>query len=324
MDLEFIVKELNELNFTAIDLETANEQRNSICSIGLVWVRNGIISEKKKILVKPQEMRFSIVNKRIHGISEKDVADAPEFNEVWEDLYPGIKNQILLAHNASFDIDALKQTLSGYGIAKPQNQFICTHKLAQQVFQDLENYRLNDIAEYLGLHLIHHDSLSDATVCAEIGIRAIPLYDKKQFNFRNDELTSNIEKKNSIDQKQNYFEGFESKKIKSSLLKPNLENANPDNPFYNKKVVFTGDLKEISRQDAAVKVQSLGADINVSINKKTEIVIVGNKPGPSKMKKIEELNSSGCKIRLIDEKEFLSIINSEDAEKASKLPPKSL
>lgn len=316
MELEYIIKDLNELNFTAIDLETANEQRNSICSIGLVSVRNGNIVDKQNIVIRPKELRFTEVNKRIHGISERDVIDAPEFNEVWEQLYPTLKHQILLAHNADFDMDVLKQTLNGYGIAKPENQFICTQKLAQEVFHELENYRLNDVAVYLGLHLIHHDSVSDATVSAEIGIRGIPLYNKKKFSFRHDELTHHIVKKSSAEQKDKYLDGFSTKKISSALLKPNLETANPDSPFYNKKVVFTGDMQAISRHDAAVKIQALGADINTSITKKTEIVIVGDGAGPSKMKKIEELNSAGCKIRLIYEKEFLSIINAQEGEKA--------
>lgn len=163
MELEKIIKDLNELNFIAIDLETANEQRNSICSVGLVTVKNGRIFEKQNILVKPKEMRFTEVNKRIHGINEKDVMTAPEFDEVWEQINPTISNQILLAHNADFDKDVLKKTLNSYGINKLNNKFICTQKLAQEVFHDLENYRLTDVAVYLGLQLIHHDSISDAT-----------------------------------------------------------------------------------------------------------------------------------------------------------------
>jgi len=309
MEIQEIIKDLNELNFTALDLETANEQRNSICSVGLVSVRNGVIADKKSFLVKPQELRFTDINKRIHGISEEDVINAPEFNAVWEQLQPLIDRQILLAHNADFDIDAIKQTLYAYNMNGLTNKFICTQKLAQEAFPDLENYRLTDVAIYLGLHSIHHDSVSDATIAAEIGIKAIPIYSKNFYSYGYEELTHYIVKKNSAEKKNSYLSGFNEKKIDSNLLKPNLDNANPDNPFYNKKVVFTGDMQKISRQDAANKIQNLGADINTSISKKTEIVVVGDGAGPSKIKKIEELNSQGCKIRLIYEDEFLSLIN---------------
>ena len=55
----------------------------------------------------------------------------------------------------------------------------------------------------------------------------------------------------------------------------------------------------------------MGADINLSINKKTDIVVVGQGAGPSKMKKIEELKIKGFSIRLIYEDEFISLIKQE-------------
>ena len=308
MELEKIIQDLNQLNFTAIDFETANEQRNSICSVGLVVVRQGKITNKQNHLVKPKELRFTDINKRIHGISEEDVFNAPEFNSVWEQIQHLIDKQIVLAHNADFDVDVLKQTLNTYKLPHPTSKYICTQKLAQETFSELKYYRLTDVAIHLGLNLTHHDSVSDATVSAEIGLKAIPLYDKKYYNYSHEELTYYINKKNSAKKKDNYTSGFSQKTIDSNLLKPNLDIANTNNPFYNKKVVFTGDLQKIGRQEAATKIQNFGADINTSISKKTEIVIVGNAAGPSKMKKIEELNSQGCNIRLIYEEEFLSLI----------------
>lgn len=308
MEIEILVKNLKDLNFTAIDFETANEQRASVCSIGLVTVKNGIINGKKNFIIKPKEFRFTDINKRIHGISEKDVMTAPEFDEVWNQLHPFIDRQILLAHNADFDIDVLKQTLNAYNINVPTFKFICTQKLAQEAFPDLQNYRLSDVAVFLDLNLIHHNSISDATLAAEIGIKAIPIYDIKYFSYGYDDLTYYIQKKGSADKNDNFSSGFSKKNIDSKLLKPNLDVDNKENIFYNKRVVFTGDLQAISRQDAAIKIQHLGANINTSISKKTEIVVIGNAAGPSKMKKIEELISLGCNIQLIYEKEFLSLI----------------
>lgn len=198
--------------------------------------------------------------------------------------------------------------MNTYKLPHPTSKYICTQKLAQETFSELKNYRLTSVAIYLGLNLTHHDSVSDATVSAEIGLKAIPLYDKKYYNYSHEELTYYINKKNSAEKKDNYTSGFSQKTIDSNLLKPNLDIANTNNPFYNKKVVFTGDLQKIGRQEAATKIQNFGADINTSISKKTEIVIVGNAAGASKMKKIEELNSQGCNIRLIYEEEFLSLI----------------
>ena len=79
-------------------------------------------------------------------------------------------------------------------------------------------------------------------------------------------------------------------------------------PFFHKKVVFTGVLQTMSRENAACLVQEMGADIDTSINKKTDFVIVGQGAGPSKLKKIDEFNSSGSSIKTLTEVEFLSKI----------------
>lgn len=50
------------MNYISIDFETANEKRNSPCSIGVVVVKNGEIVEKIHHLIKPKEMRFMPIN----------------------------------------------------------------------------------------------------------------------------------------------------------------------------------------------------------------------------------------------------------------------
>lgn len=307
MNVEEIYQNLSELNFTAIDFETANEKRNSPCSLGIVVVRNGVIVQENYFLIKPKELRFTEINYRIHGLTEVDVENELEFDKFWERNSDLFQNKIILAHNAEFDIDVLRQTLAAYNLPFPLLKFLCTQKLAQEAFTDLKNYRLSDVAEYIKFELNHHNSLSDARAAAAIGIRTIPVINKIQYSFEEEGLTHHIAKKVSADKKNSF--GFNGKHIDKNLLKPNLENANPNNPFYNRKVVFTGDLKSISRSDAAGKIQLLGADINVSISKQTQIVIIGQKAGPVKLRKIEELNASGCEIKVINEEEFLKIIN---------------
>ena len=80
---------------------------------------------------------------------------------------------------------------------------------------------------------------------------------------------------------------------------------NPDNFFYNKRVVISGIFESYPmREDLALILKKLGADVNTSISKKTDVVIFGNAYGPSKMKKVKELNESGCSIAILNEKEL--------------------
>jgi DNA polymerase-3 subunit epsilon len=307
MEIEKIINDLNQLNFTAIDVETANEKRASICSIGIVVVENGEIKKRIEHLIKPKELRFRDFNTQIHGLTENQVSNSPEFDEIWEKISNEFSERIVLAHNAEFDLGALRQTLELYKIDFPVLKYACTQKISQYAFQELKNYRLVDVASFLGLKFNHHNSLSDASVAATIGIRGLPLIDKKSYSYWSDELTQSLRKKESEEKKQSYI-GFGEKHLESKLLKPDLENADSKNPFYNKKVVFTGDLDSFKRQDAAIIIQKLGADINTSISKKTDIVIMGSGAGPSKLKKITELSDEGYEIEIINEQNFLILI----------------
>ena len=113
----------------------------------------------------------------------------------------------------------------------------------------------------------------------------------------------------SIEEKSSGGNYFASKRIDSELLKPITDVK--DNYFKGKRLVFTGDLQELSRAKAAEAVRELGADINTSISKKTEVIVLGRNPGPSKMDKIKNLIEAGVSIRLIEEPEFLELINAE-------------
>jgi DNA polymerase III subunit epsilon len=310
MDVQQTISNLDKLNFTAIDFETANEQRASICSMGYAKVRAGKIVETNHILIKPKDARFSPLNISIHQITEDMVENCPQFCDIWPILQPIIKDEILVAHNASFDIDALKQTLHIYGLELPNFKYMCTHKLAQIAFDELENYKLTDIAQYFGLEFQHHNSEADAIISAITAIAAIPRVPQQILSYKVDELTSMISKKGSSNKDSALDSIFKGKKINKNLLSK-LDTVNEGSIFYNRKVVLTGDLKSFNRNDAAARLHALGAKINTSISAKTNIVIVGANAGPSKMNKIEELINSGNNIRIIYEDEFIGILNTE-------------
>ena len=72
---------------------------------------------------------------------------------------------------------------------------------------------------------------------------------------------------------------------------------------------MTGTLSAFPKREVIAGIlKQYGADINTSISRQTDIVIVGAGAGPSKMKKIHDLNASGCQIRVVEEPEFHEII----------------
>ncbi|WP_372751427.1 3'-5' exonuclease [Labilibaculum sp.] len=161
-----------EMNFTALDFETANGQRNSACSLGLVRVRNGKIVECKDWLISPPEMYFHPINVSIHGITEEDVMSKPSFNYLWDEIENYLQGEIVIAHNASFDVSVLRACLKTYGIAFPEFDYLCTIQISRCIWPNLPNHKLNTLAHLFDIPLKHHDALEDTLACAKIAIKA--------------------------------------------------------------------------------------------------------------------------------------------------------
>lgn len=158
-------------SFIAIDFETANNYRDSACAIGLVRVENGDIVAREMRLIDPK-VPFEWFCINVHGLTEKDVIDAPLFNEVWEELAPFLEDaEFIVAHNARFDKSVLYKSCDRYNIPHPKHNFTCSIKAAKHCWK-LPSYTLNKVCSHLDIELNHHEALSDATACAEIMIRA--------------------------------------------------------------------------------------------------------------------------------------------------------
>jgi len=156
----------------AIDFETANETRTSACSIGVAWIENGRVTGTEEHLIRPREPRFNPFNSAIHGIREEDVADAPEFPEVWAGLRERVQGRLILAHNAAFDLSVLRHTLTDYGLDLPACDYLCTVMMARRAWPALTGHRLNHLADFLGIALDHHHAGSDAEACGRIALAA--------------------------------------------------------------------------------------------------------------------------------------------------------
>ncbi len=162
-----------ELNFCAIDFETACPARASACAVGLVRVRNGVIAETFQTLIKPPDgMDIIPFFSSIHGLTMADIEHAPNFKDAWTDIAAFIGSDYLVAHNGVFDRNVLETSLAWYGIDYPIPVFQCTLQCARIRWPDLENHRLDTVSEFLAIELDHHEALSDAMACAQIYVAA--------------------------------------------------------------------------------------------------------------------------------------------------------
>ena len=156
-------------DFAAIDFETANEQMGSVCSVGVVIVRNGEIADSFYSLIQPEPNYYRYWNTQTHGLSAKDTDKAPVFPNVWAQIASRIEGLPLVAHNSSFDQNCLKAVFRTYCMDYPDYVFHCTCKTSRKVFPHLPNHKLQTVAAACGYDLTnHHHALADAWACAEI------------------------------------------------------------------------------------------------------------------------------------------------------------
>lgn len=163
------------MKITVIDFETANNHPASACSIGIVVFEEGIVTYEAVHLIKPDPDHgyFEPFNIAIHGISPEDVEDAPSFETLWPELLPWIRDSVLVAHNAMFDMGVLNALIQQYGISKPLVTFLDTVEIARKMWPYLKNHRLNTVCEFLEIPLDHHEALSDARGSALILMNAM-------------------------------------------------------------------------------------------------------------------------------------------------------
>ena len=159
------------MRFTAIDFETANSNSGSICAVGLAVVEDESIVEKKYWLVRPHRDMdyFDPFNIMIHGITPAMVKDADTFDNLYQsEILPRIGGTMIAAHNAAFDMSALRYVLDAYRIDYPSSRYICTCKAAQKTWAYLVNHKLDTVAGFLQFDFEHHNALEDAMACAHI------------------------------------------------------------------------------------------------------------------------------------------------------------
>jgi DNA polymerase-3 subunit epsilon len=162
------------LDFTAIDFETANGNSASACAVGLVKVRDGKIVDTYSTLINPPTgwWNFHPGNIRVHGIYPKDVETAPTWPEVLEQMLAFIDGDVLIAHNASFDMGVLRKATEAVGGTLPELHYACSLLISRKTY-NLDSYRLNQVAYAVGHEEFdHHDALADSDACARIIIHA--------------------------------------------------------------------------------------------------------------------------------------------------------
>ena len=282
-----------EMDFTVIDVETANPNLASICQVGVAVFRNGKLSETWGSLVNPHDY-FHPMNSSVHGINESMVMSAPSWSEVYAHILPFVTGQIVASH-MPFDRIATQRACLKAGLDHFDCSWLDTAKVARRAWSEFSRagYGLKNLASNFGVSFAHHDAVEDARAAGEILLHAI-----KHTGSTVDEWCALVN------------QPLQARSKPLSVVADVAEGS-----LGGDVVVFTGALS-VSRQQASELAAQNGCEVGSSVTKVTTLLVVGDQDisrlagqdKSSKHRKAEELIAKGQNIRILGESDFLAFL----------------
>ena len=162
--------------FVAFDVETTglSAVTDRLTEIGAVIFKGGELGERFNTFVNPR-MPIPAKITSLTGITDRDVADAPDEAEAVRAFLDFVGDRPIIAHNAQFDIGFI-----GAAAERSKINFtpvsIDTLTLAQRLLPELKRHKLDLVSKHLGLpEFNHHRASDDAMVVARMMERFIPM-----------------------------------------------------------------------------------------------------------------------------------------------------
>ncbi len=164
-----------------IDVETTglDYTKEKIIEFAGVKLVNGKIKEKFETLINPhQHIRKS--SQAIHGICEDDLADAPEEEEIYPQIFEFIGEAPIVAHNAIFDFSFLNKTSKRLYNKPLENNYIDTQMMFKEVYPQYESCGLDCLVSvFQGTNEKRHRAMGDAMALAQCYPKLKALYYQK-------------------------------------------------------------------------------------------------------------------------------------------------
>ena len=318
-------------SFVSFDFENLYPQRVTACSVGMVKYVNGVKQEKTFYShIRPPfeyEGKKGPVLTWIHGFTEEKLKDARTFAEVLPEMEEFIEGLPLVAHNACVERACIHDCCAYYNIETsiPYEDIMDTYLLSKAIDKKLGmdiigagSYSLNVVCQRFGIPVLrHHHACDDAEMCGNLFL-VLPKFLSGELEFDaslRDKAPDYWKKNTSFG--NNIYQSYTARghtNLCGDVLQKDLTCADPNNPFYDRKVVITG-VFNIERQELANLLKAMGADIDKGVSSKTSYLLIGEEPGPSKLKKFDELIAAGKNVHKIYQDDLDLILAGKDYEK---------
>lgn len=161
----------SEADYVVVDVEGNGARPPELVEVAVVPVRHGKVEKARTWLLRPPTP-ISWQARKIHGISNDDVAGAPAVDEVAQEIRAALGNAIPVGHGVHVDVDVLRRSLPGW----EPSLALDTLKLARRAF-DLPSYGLSSLVEHRHLanglppEMRPHRADYDATVTARLFVQ---------------------------------------------------------------------------------------------------------------------------------------------------------
>ncbi|MGH3568596.1 MAG: 3'-5' exonuclease [Pseudonocardia sp.] len=158
-----------DLTYVVVDVEGNGQQPPDLVELAAVPIVGGVIGEPLSWLVRP-ETPIKHFATRIHGLTNKDVADCPTFEDITGNVLAALNADALVAHNAHVDLGVLRRKLPEW----ESPEVFDTLKLARRLVPSLDSYRLGNMVEAFSLaeglpdEFTPHRATYDALVAARL------------------------------------------------------------------------------------------------------------------------------------------------------------
>ncbi|MGI6787088.1 MAG: PolC-type DNA polymerase III [Acholeplasmataceae bacterium] len=162
---------LREATYVVFDIETTGLSitNDKIIEIGAVKMVQGVVTDRFETFVSPNR-KLSAKITDLTGITDEQLVDAPQIEEVMPKFLEFIKGTVLVAHNAHFDVDHIIHNCINLGLEAPQNPVIDTLNLARYFYSnELKRFNLDAVAKYFKVNnFTHHRAGDDAKATQEV------------------------------------------------------------------------------------------------------------------------------------------------------------
>lgn len=239
---------------------------------------------------------------QITGLSYLDVRRSPQFDAVADELDAFINEDVIIAHNAAFDMGTLyhayEDTIRWY----PPfiRSHVCSLEMSRKTRTDLRLHNLSALAYHYNIDSGGHRALADARATALI-------FEKLRLDSHPDKLEVTG---------RNNRNGVRTSK-KRAYTSPIVSTSSFSGELAGKNVLCTGELQTYEREELHQLVQQLGGTVKKVISGKVNCLILGVNPGYKKLEFITQCHREGRDLLVISEREFYELVARSNSNQTS-------